>query len=312
MIHPKVLLNEAIYYAPRGEARLMLLGSIIVQNFLFPSDKLIGVIGDAGAGKSILIRGMFPGLNLTNDDEGVYRRPLPILDDYERGKFYEFIYHIDVRFEMAFTPVYILADAILSALNSGKKVVCEHFELLYPYLRRNADLLIGIGEEVIVSRPNLFGPEPKEIADTVFLSLGYRLRAHTAEDLVGLVLEEEGYQKIIKGHGDIKHGFVINLEEKPMITLKEIERRVKKYMKDSLQVSYVDSQHIKIGEKIINCTGPRVHVRNTAEIQEFFLFPEYLYSKEDETFLLIGFVDQDEYNKVVKKQKKEEENNDKN
>lgn len=302
MIHTKVLLKEAVYYAPRGEARLMLLGSVISQNFLLPDDKLIGVIGDSGSGKSLLIRGLFPGLSLTNDDEGIYRRPAPIVEDFQRNMFYDFIYHVDVRFELAFYPIYILAEAILKALENGKKVVCEHFELIYPYLKRNADLLIGVGEEVIVTRPNIFGPLPQEIVNIVFPSLTYRLQAHTAEDLTGMVLEEYGLYRYIEGHSDIKHGFVIKLKEKPNTEIKDIEEKVKKYIDMGLEVSYWDKQHIKIGDKVIHCTGPRLHVKNTKEIKEFYLYPEFIFS-EGQEYLLVGFVSKDEYDKIVNKLK---------
>ena len=64
------------------------LGMQIAQQYLSPFDKLIGIIGEAGSGKSMLVKGMFPGLELTNDDEGVNVRPLPILhldtDVYKR------------------------------------------------------------------------------------------------------------------------------------------------------------------------------------------------------------------------------------
>lgn len=299
MIHPKVLLKEAVYYAPRGEARIMLLGSVIAQNFLSPEDKLIGVIGDAGSGKSLLIRGMFPGLNLTNDDEGIYRRPLPLIEDYQRGKFYEYIYHLDVRFELAFYPLYLIAESMTKALEEDKKVVCEHFEIVYPYLKRNADLLIGIGEEVVVSRPNIFGPTPNEIVEIVFPSLKYRLQAHTAEDLTVSVLEEFGYLRYVEGHSDVKHGFVIKLKEKPVIDIQELEAKVREYINNNLDVSYLDHQHIKIGGKIISCTGPRLHVKNTFEIKEFYLLPQYIYSEEEREYLLVGFVDKQEYDKIV-------------
>ena len=72
------------YYAPRGAHRMYALGQQIAQLYLNPSDKLIGIIGEAGSGKSALIRGMFPGLELTNDDNGVYIRPLPILEQEPR------------------------------------------------------------------------------------------------------------------------------------------------------------------------------------------------------------------------------------
>ena len=68
------------YYAPRGHNRMYALGMQLAQMYLSPNDKLIGIIGEAGSGKSALIRGMFPGLELTNDDNGVYVRPLPLLE----------------------------------------------------------------------------------------------------------------------------------------------------------------------------------------------------------------------------------------
>ena len=62
-------LMYASYFAPRGRARMYILGQQISERYLSPLDRLIGVIGDSGAGKSSIIKGMFPGLELTNDDE---------------------------------------------------------------------------------------------------------------------------------------------------------------------------------------------------------------------------------------------------
>ncbi len=84
------------YFAPRGHARMYELGMQLAQLYLSPFDKLIGVIGEAGSGKSALIRGMFPGLDLTNDDDGVYIRPLPLLDQGGGFKFFSpHTYHVD-------------------------------------------------------------------------------------------------------------------------------------------------------------------------------------------------------------------------
>ena len=80
---------------------------------MLPFDQIIGIIGEAGSGKSVLIKGMFPGLELTNDDDGVYVRPLPLLDqDDERSFFQPHTYHVDIRFENGFTQMSVLADAI--------------------------------------------------------------------------------------------------------------------------------------------------------------------------------------------------------
>ena len=68
------------YYAPRGRHRIFELGQQIAQQYLSPFDQIIGIIGEAGSGKSVLIKGMFPGLELTNDDDGVNVRPLPLLE----------------------------------------------------------------------------------------------------------------------------------------------------------------------------------------------------------------------------------------
>ena len=82
------------YFAPRGRSRIFNLGIQLAQLYLSPFDQIIGVIGEAGSGKSVLIKGMFPGLELTNDDDGVNVRPLPILDqDAETGFFSPHTYH---------------------------------------------------------------------------------------------------------------------------------------------------------------------------------------------------------------------------
>lgn len=45
----------SIYFAPRGNIRMAELGMQIAQQYLRPTDKLIGVIGDAGSGKTMLV-----------------------------------------------------------------------------------------------------------------------------------------------------------------------------------------------------------------------------------------------------------------
>ena len=80
-------LMYASYFAPRGRNRMYILGQQISERYLSPLDRLIGVVGDAGAGKSSLIKGMFPGLELTNDDDGVNVRPLPLLKNIDKNFF---------------------------------------------------------------------------------------------------------------------------------------------------------------------------------------------------------------------------------
>ena len=48
-------LMYASYFAPRGRKRMYILGQQISERYLSPLDRLIGVIGGPGAGKSSLI-----------------------------------------------------------------------------------------------------------------------------------------------------------------------------------------------------------------------------------------------------------------
>ena len=212
------------YFAPRGHNRMYALGMQLAQLYLSPFDKLIGVIGEAGSGKSALLRGMFPGLELTNDDDGVYVRPLPLLEQ-SGGFFSPHTYHVDIRFENGFTQMSVLADAITEALQSGKRVIVEHFDLVYPLLGFNANLLIGVGEQILISRPTLFGPEPNEIRSKVYESLSYRLMAHSAEDLCEMCMPPADMERC--GHDDVRHGFVLCFPEtKPEFDIEEIEKKV--------------------------------------------------------------------------------------
>ncbi|HHW30730.1 MAG TPA: alanine-tRNA synthetase second additional domain-containing protein [Clostridiaceae bacterium] len=284
-------LMYAVYFAPRGKKRLLGLGNQLAQRHLSALDKLIGFIGDAGAGKSLLIKGMFPGLELTNDDEGINVRPLPLLKNLDKGFFSSHTYHVDVRFESAFTQMHVLVDAIKRAIEQDKRVIVEHFDIIYPHLGLNAEVLIGIGEEVIVTRPNIFGPQPKDIADIVYKSIKYRRMAHTAEDLTCKILEEKFGFPHAQNHSDVKHGFVLEFSEKPEIDLELLERLVKKYIEDEVDISFMDENHIRIGEnEKFHCTGPRIHVRNTGEIINFRLLKEFKYDPISRQYALVGLV----------------------
>lgn len=122
------------YFAPRGRSRIYTLGMQIAQLYLSPFDQIIGFIGEAGSGKSVLIKGMFPGIELTNDDDGVNVRPLPLLEqEYETGFFTPHTYHLDIRFETGFHQLSELADAVRLAVRRGKRIIIEHFDLIYPF-----------------------------------------------------------------------------------------------------------------------------------------------------------------------------------
>ncbi|EHQ91920.1 hypothetical protein DesyoDRAFT_4985 [Desulfosporosinus youngiae DSM 17734] len=282
-------LMQAVYFAPRGKKRLLFLGTNISQRYLSPEDKLIGFVGDAGAGKSLLIRGMFPGLELTNDDDGINIRPLPLMEDADRGHFRYHTYHLDVRFESAFTQPWKIAEAINKAISKGHRVVVEHFDLVYPQLGVNAEVLIGVGEEVIVTRPTVFGPEPQSIADIVFDSIKYRRMAHSAEDITSMILEEMGLARP-EVHSDIKHGFVLEFPEKPDIDLDLVEQRVLDLIRADLPICFASDDHIRVGEILYPCTGPRIHIRRSSEIKGFHLLKEFRFDPIAQLYTIAGIV----------------------
>ena len=278
------------YYAPRGHIRMYSLGMQLAQMYLSPTDKLIGIIGEAGSGKSALIRGMFPGLELTNDDNGVYIRPLPLLEQDNGFAFFSpHTYHVDIRFENGFTQMTELAEAITEALRKGKRVIVEHFDLVYPLLGYNANILIGVGEQVMVARPNLFGPEPEEIRKVVYESLHYRLMAHTAEDLCEMCMDPFDMERC--GHDDVKHGFCIYFPETPpSFEIAELEKKVQETIAQALPITYVDEHHIRVGEQQHKCSGPRIHVPNTSHVENFKLLPHLIHDPFKRRYLLVGCV----------------------
>ena len=294
----------SMYFAPRGSRRMAQLGMQLAQLHLSPFDRLIGVTGEAGSGKSLIIKGMFPGLELTNDDEGVNVRPLPILDVDHTSFFSNHTYHLDVRFESAFTQIYDLALAVKEALLLGKRVVVEHFELLYPSLEKhNADILIGVGAEVIVTRPSIFGPLPDEIAKISFDTIKQRKMAHTAEDLIEYLLgdmTDEEYE-----HGDVRNGFVLKFRKKPDIDLALLQSQMNELIERDLAISYVDENHINIADYLHYCTGPRIHVHSTGEIEAFKLLDEIIFDSYEKQYLIVGMVGkedavvEEELNRIV-------------
>ncbi len=279
------------YFAPRGHKRMFSLGMQLAQQYLSPFDKLIGIIGDAGAGKSALIRGMFPNVELTNDDNGLYIRPLPLLDVGEnRGFFSPHSYHVDIRFEQGFTQMADLADAITEAVKLGKRVIVEHYELVHPLLQgMHADLLIGVGQEIVIARPNIFGPDPMEVREIVYKSLPYRLMSHTAEDLCELCLPEEEVARC--EYDDVRHGFVMAFpDHPPKIDLRELEQKIYDLIRQDLPVTYVDEHHVRIGDIVHECDGPRIHVSRTSMVKDLKILYEFFYDIRKNRYLLVGCI----------------------
>jgi len=285
----------SVYFAPRGRERLLSLGEQLAHLHLSYKDRLVAIIGDSGSGKSLIIKGLFPGVALSNDDDLINMekvmqvRPRELDHDFKVAT-----YHIDMRFQMAFTQMYEIVDFVKGALEHGRRVIVEHFDLLYPFLKINADIIIGIGEEIIVTRPTLFGPLPKDIYNVVIPSLKKRKMAHTAEDLTAYVLQETyhvPFRSFKNISSDVRGGFVLNFPERLEVDLEGVEIKVKELLDQNLPIGYYNENHIHIGDGIIiPCTGPRIHVRNTSEIEHFRLLKDFKYDKSSGRYALVGTI----------------------
>lgn len=283
------------YYAPRGKERLLTLGEQLSYFHLSFTDRLIGFIGDAGSGKSSLIRGIFPGLELANDDDVLNPRKIMQvrggLDQMREAS----TYHIDMRFQTAFTQMYEIVDFVQGALDKGKRVVVEHFNLLNQALGRNADLIFAVGEEIIVTRPSIFGPQPQTLYDIVHESLKYRKMAHTCEEVASYALDELFNIDTTQYYSaDIPKGFVLKFNDKPSLNkedLTRLENRIHEIIDKDIRIDYYDDGHISLGEMIVPCDGPRLHVRSTGEIEGFSLHKDLIYDARYGAYCLIGLLD---------------------
>ncbi len=300
-------LSFAVYYAPRGRPRLLMLGQNIAQRYLDPNDQLIGVMGEAGTGKSSLMRGMFPGLELTNDDRGVNVRPLPLVEMHRNGRFQAQTFHVDVRFEMAFTQLGEIAEAVRAAVKDGRRVVVEHFEMLYPMLGINAQFLLGVGEEIIVVRPDLFGPFPEDIWREIEGTAIYRKMAHSAEDITSLILERDLGYRHPQYHSDVPRGFVIEFEEKPEgLDLDALEQKVEALIARGVDISFADDDHITIDGTRYPCTGSRIHLTNSSEIRNFRIVKELARDEFTGFHCLVGLVGEPKPKRFVQRHAPEE------
>ena len=161
------------------------------------------------------------------------------------------------------------------------------------------NLLIGVGEQIVITRPNLFGPLPQDLCDIVYPSLAYRLMAHSAEDLCEYAMTQE--QMLACSHGDIRHGFVLEFNEhQPDIDIPTLEARVNELIRQDLPIDYYDESHILLGGAQHYCTGPRTHVRSTGRIIGFRLLDHFIYDHFHKTYMLVGCVGDDSEENIRK------------
>lgn len=112
--------------------------------------------------------------------------------------------------------------------------------------------------------------------------------AHSAEDLVEHFLPED--ISFNCEHGDVLNGFLILFHSKPNLDIKILEEEVNKMIEKDIPIQYYDEKHVKIGEYIHPCSGPRIHVESTAKIENFKLLPEFYYDSTKKVYMLVGLV----------------------
>ncbi|MCX7887795.1 MAG: alanine-tRNA synthetase second additional domain-containing protein, partial [Verrucomicrobiae bacterium] len=229
-------------------------------------------------------------LELTSDDEGVNVRPAPIHSFSPNDPFSGHTFHIDIRYELAFRQKHELAALIKDVVAHGRRVAVEHFDLIYDALGYNAQVIFGIGEEIIVARPSVFGPFPANIKSVVDKTIKFRLMAHSAEDITTMILARDYGYTPPAVHSDVKHGFVIGFPEKPNIDLDELEAKVKAVITQDVPICIAGEDRIRIGDQIIECTGTRTHVKSSGQIENFRLLKELRHNLITDEYLLVGIV----------------------
>ena len=76
----------------------------------------------------------------------------------------------------------------------------------------------------------------------------------------------------------------------PGILFYLLEQQVNDLIRQDVPVCYRDDRHIGIGDIVSPCSGPRMHVRSTAEIRQLTLNKELLVEPLTDRYLLVGIV----------------------
>jgi len=79
-------------------------------------------------------------------------------------------------------------------------------------------------------------------------------------------------------------------EYPPQIDLIELERKVNEDIAKDMAVHYADDSHIRVGDRLHFCSGPRTHVTSTGKVQGFRLCHDIIFDTQRNRYLLIGFV----------------------
>ena len=71
---------------------------------------------------------------------------------------------------------------------------------------------------------------------------------------------------------------------------KELEQKMFDMIEQDLPVTYVDENHVQIGNMTHVCNGPRIHVSSTGQIGDLKLLWRFVHDKRRNRFLLVGCI----------------------
>ena len=161
----------------------------------------------------------------------------------------------------------------------------EHFDLLYPTLKMNAHVLVGIGQEVIIARRAFSAPSGRDQA-VVFKSL-HPEDGPSAEDVPSISLKGWAYRRR-KGTA-MSAAALSSITASGLAELALAERAGQGDDRPGSTINPAGNRKITIGEMSLHCTGPR-HVRSTGEIKNFRLGKEYLRDPLTGIYSIVGKV----------------------
>ena len=104
-----------------------------------------------------------------------------------------------------------------------------------------------------------------------------------------MLLPPEDYARC--GHDDVRHGFVLTFPDyPPKVDLPQLQENIHEYIRQDLPVTYVDENHVSIGDMIHTCNGPRIHVSSTGQIGDLQLLYRFVHDKRKNRYLLVGCI----------------------
>ena len=118
--------------------------------------------------------------------------------------------------------------------------------------------------------------------------------AHSAEDVISHILSKDYNYTPPVLHSDVRHGFVIAFPEEPKINLVELEQKVFDFIKNNIKIAPAAGDYINLGNERVYCTGKRIHVKSTGQIEHFRLLKSYKYDPISKQYLLVGIVGREE------------------